>query len=81
MSLTPPFNSDSRKKFLGINKKKGLFFIGLLISIILENSIIYLVEPIESKIIYTHWILLINSSIAAGLSILLVVIKLSKQNT
>jgi branched-chain amino acid transport system substrate-binding protein len=78
MSITPFYTGDKNKIF-GSNKKKKLFIIGLVISIIVENSIIYLVEPIESKIIYTHWILLINSSTAAGLSVILVVIKLSKQ--
>ena len=61
------------------DKKKILFIIGLIIAIIVANSIIYLMEPIESKMIYTNWILLINSSIAAGLSVLLVVIKFLKQ--
>src|SRR5687768_17196737 len=62
-------------------RTKKLFIIGLIISIIVENSIIYLVEPIESKILCTNWILLINSATAAGLSILLVVTKLSKQKS
>ena len=59
--------------------KLFFFIIGLVIAIIVENSIIYLVEPIESKIIYTNWILLINSSLAAGLSVILVVIEFLKQ--
>ena len=59
--------------------KLFIFIIGLVFAIIVENSIIYLVEPIESKIIYTNWILLINSSITAGLSVLLVAIKFLKQ--
>jgi branched-chain amino acid transport system substrate-binding protein len=52
--------------------KKLLFIGGLVLSVITANSIIYLAEPIESKIIYTNWILLVNSSVAAGLSVLLV---------
>jgi hypothetical protein len=56
-----------------------LFIIGLVISIIVANSIIYVAEPIESKIVYTNWILLINSSTAAGLSVLLLVTKFLKQ--
>ena len=78
MSIIPFYTADKNKTFRS-NKKKKLFIIGLLISIIVENSIIYLTEPIETKIIYTHWILLINSSTAAGLSVILVVIRLSKQ--
>ena len=46
------------------DNKKILFIIGLVISIIVANSIIYLAEPIENKIVYTNWILLINSSTA-----------------
>ena len=78
MSITPFYTADKNKTFRS-SKKKKLFIIGLVISIIVENSIIYQVEPIETKIIYTHWILLINSSTAAGLSVILVVIKFSKQ--
>ncbi len=78
MSITP-FNTDDKNKTFRSNKKKKLFIIGLILSIIVENSIIYLVEPIETKIIYTNWILLINSSTATGLSVILVVIKLLKQ--
>ncbi len=78
MSVTP-FNTDDKNKIFGINKKKKLFIIGLVIFILVENFIIYLVEPIESKILCTNWILLINSATAGGLSILLVVPKLLKQ--
>jgi hypothetical protein len=78
MSITPFYPADGNKTFRS-SKKKQLFIIGLLISIIVENSIIYQVEPIETKIIYTHWILLINSSTAAGLSVILVLFKFSKQ--
>jgi ABC-type branched-subunit amino acid transport system substrate-binding protein len=78
MSITPFYTADENKTFRS-SKKKQLFIIGLLISIIVENSIIYQVEPIETKIIYTHWILLINSSTAAGLSVILVLFKFSKQ--
>ena len=59
--------------------KLFFFIIGLVIAIFIENTIIYVVQPIESKIIYTNWILLINSSIAAGLSVVLVVIELFKK--
>ena len=59
------------------NKKILFIIIGLVISIVVANSIIYLAEPIESKIVYTNWILLINSSTAAGLAVLLVVTKFS----
>src|SRR5918994_2141501 len=56
MSITPFYTRDKNKIFRS-NKKKKLFLIGLVISIIVENSIIYLVEPIESKIINTHWLI------------------------
>jgi hypothetical protein len=78
MSIKPFYTADKSKTFRS-SKKKKLFIILLILSIIVENSIIYQVEPIETKIIYTHWILLINSSTAAGLSVILVVIKFSKQ--
>lgn len=61
------------------DKKKILLIVGLVSAIIVANSIIYLVTPIESKIIYTNWILLINSSIAAGLSVILVGIEFLNQ--
>ena len=64
--------------FIIYDNKKILFIIGLVISIIVANSIIYLAEPIENKIVYTNWILLINSSTAAGLAVLLVVTKFLK---
>jgi branched-chain amino acid transport system substrate-binding protein len=54
------------------DKEKILFFSGMALAIVIANSIIYLVSPIENKIIYTNWILLINSSVSAGLSVLLV---------
>src|SRR5215207_6744051 len=66
-------NGKYSNKNLGINKKKALFVISLIAAIIIENSIILEVTPIENKINYTNWILLINSSLAAGLSILLVI--------
>ena len=59
--------------------KLFFFIIGLVIAIFIENTIIYVVQPIESKIIYTNWILLINSAIAAGLSVILVVIEFFKK--
>jgi branched-chain amino acid transport system substrate-binding protein len=76
-----PFYTNNKNKIFGNNNKKKLFIIGLVISIIVENSIIYLVEPIENKIIYTHWILLINSLTAASLSVIVVIIKLLPQKS
>ncbi len=68
-----------QKKFFSILKKITIFFIVLVSSIIIANSIIYFVQPIENKIIYTNWILLISSSIAVILSVMFVTIKLFKQ--
>jgi len=60
--------------------KFSIFIIGMVIAILGENYIIYSVEPIESKFMYTNWILIINSSVAAGLSVLLIVIQFQKKN-
>jgi branched-chain amino acid transport system substrate-binding protein len=68
-----------KRNIFRIDKKKGLFIILLIVAIIVENSIILHVSPIENKIYYTNWILLINSSLAAGLSILLVINIISTQ--
>jgi branched-chain amino acid transport system substrate-binding protein len=74
-----PSNKDLKKKnFFGIKKKKKLFIISLVATIIIQNCVI-LYAPIESKIIYTNWILLTNSSIAAGLAFLLVINIIAKQ--
>jgi branched-chain amino acid transport system substrate-binding protein len=43
------------------------FFLGVIITIVIGNSIIIFSES-DSKIIYSNWILIINSLIAAGLS-------------
>ncbi len=68
-----------QKRFFSIFKKNTIFFIGLVSSVIIANSIIYFIQPIENKIIYTNWILLISSSIAVILSVIFVTIKLFKQ--
>ena len=70
-----------RNKFFKMIKKNIIFFIGLVTTIFVANSIIYFAQPIENKITYTNWILLINSSIAAMLSVTVVVIKLLKQKS
>jgi len=70
-----------KRSIFRINKKKGLFLLLLIVAIIIENSIILHVSPIENKINYTNWILLINSSLAAGLSILLVINIIFTQKT
>ena len=72
-------NIYNKGNIFRIDKKKGLFIILLIVAIIVENSIILKVSPIENKIYYTNWILLINSSLAAGLSILLVINIISTQ--
>jgi branched-chain amino acid transport system substrate-binding protein len=43
------------------------FFLGIIITIVIGNSIIFFAES-DSKIIYANWILIINSLTAAGLS-------------
>ena len=43
------------------------FFLGVIITIVIGNSIIFFSES-DSKIIYANWILIINSLTAAGLS-------------
>ncbi len=78
MPITPS-NTDIKRNFFSISNKKGLFITALITAIILENSIILYVSPIENKIVYTNWILLINSALAATLSIILVINILSKQ--
>ena len=52
------------------NKNRALIFIGLIATIILEDIIIYNV-PIDFKLYYTNYILIINSSIAVGFAIIL----------
>jgi ABC-type branched-subunit amino acid transport system substrate-binding protein len=43
------------------------FFLGVIITIVIGNSFIILADS-DSKLIYSNWILIINSLIAAGLS-------------
>ena len=43
------------------------FFLGVISTIVIGNSIIVLADS-DSKLIYSNWILIINSLIAAGLS-------------
>jgi hypothetical protein len=43
------------------------FFLGVIITIVIGNSIIVLADS-DSKLIYSNWILIINSLIAAGIS-------------
>jgi branched-chain amino acid transport system substrate-binding protein len=47
--------------------KNLYFFLGVIITIVIGNSIIIFAES-DSKIMYSNWILIINSLIAAGLS-------------
>ena len=75
------YGISARNKLFKIIKINIIFSIGLVTTIIVANSIIYFAQPIENKITYTNWILLINSSIAAVLSVIVVVIKLLKQKT
>ena len=43
------------------------FFLGIIITIVIGNSIIFFAES-DSKIVFSNWILIINSLTAAGLS-------------
>jgi branched-chain amino acid transport system substrate-binding protein len=43
------------------------FFLGVIITIVIGNSFIVFAEP-DSKVIFSNWILIINSLIAVGLS-------------
>jgi ABC-type branched-subunit amino acid transport system substrate-binding protein len=47
--------------------KSLYFFLGVIITIVIGNSFIILADS-DSKLIYSNWILIINSLIAAGLS-------------
>ena len=72
MSIEPT-DIHSKKKFFSLKNHSTLFIIILIAVIVIENFIIVYVSPIENKIIYTNWILIINSALAAGLSITLVI--------
>ena len=48
------------------------FFLGVIITIVIGNSIIFFAEP-DSKIIFSNWILIINSLIAVGLSAMILI--------
>jgi ABC-type branched-subunit amino acid transport system substrate-binding protein len=48
------------------------FFLGVIITIVIGNSFIIFAEP-DSKVIYSNWILIINSLIAVGLSALILI--------
>ena len=47
------------------------FFLGVIITIVIGNSIIIFSDS-DSKLIYSNWILIINSLIAAGLSAMII---------
>ena len=48
------------------------FFLGVIITIVIGNSFIIFAES-ESKVIYSNWILIINSLIAVGLSAMILI--------
>jgi ABC-type branched-subunit amino acid transport system substrate-binding protein len=48
------------------------FFLGVIITIVIGNSFIVFAES-DSKVIYSNWILIINSLIAAGLSAMILI--------
>ena len=48
------------------------FFLGVIITIVIGNSFIVFAEP-DSKAIFSNWILIINSLIAVGLSVMVLI--------
>ena len=58
----------------GINVSRRRLFIGILVAIIISDSIIFFAE-IKSKTIYSNWIISINASIAAFLAVFLLYIR------
>ena len=48
------------------------FFLGVIITIVIGNSFIIFAES-DSKVIYSNWILIINSLIAAGLAAMILI--------
>jgi ABC-type branched-subunit amino acid transport system substrate-binding protein len=48
------------------------FFLGVIITIVIGNSFIVFAEP-DSKVIFSNWILIINSFIAVGLSAMVLI--------
>jgi uncharacterized YccA/Bax inhibitor family protein len=48
------------------------FFLGVIITIVIGNSFIIFAES-DSKVIYSNWILIINSLIAVGLSAMILI--------
>jgi branched-chain amino acid transport system substrate-binding protein len=48
------------------------FFLGVIIAIVIGNSFIVFAEP-DSKVIFSNWILIINSLIAVGLSAMVLI--------
>jgi ABC-type branched-subunit amino acid transport system substrate-binding protein len=58
----------------GINVSRRSLLIGVLVAIIISDSIIFFAE-IKSKTIYSNWIISINASIAAFLAVFLLYIR------
>src|ERR671932_2630787 len=58
----------------GINVSRRSLFLGILLAIIISDSIIFFAE-IKSKAIYSNWIISINASIAAFLAVFLLYIR------
>src|ERR687888_1001614 len=58
----------------GINISRRTLFIGVLVAIIISDSIIFFAE-IKSKTLYSNWIISINASIAAFLAVFLLYIR------
>jgi hypothetical protein len=54
-----------------LNLSRRTLFLGLLIAIIISDSIIFFAE-IKSKSLYSNWIISINASIAAVLAIFVI---------
>ena len=48
------------------------FFLGVIITIVIGNSFIIFADS-DSKVIYSNWVLIINSLIAVGLSAIILI--------
>jgi branched-chain amino acid transport system substrate-binding protein len=80
------FSRTNQAYFLGLVKnnlkrfdRNIIFFVGVICIIVTANSIIFYVQPLEKKTVYTNLILISNSAIATALSIFITSFKLIKE--
>jgi hypothetical protein len=76
-TILPPLSAkvNSSTMIIIINKNsRRILFLALIVIIIVENITLYFakIESVSKEIIYTNWIIIINSSISVGLAIVLV---------